>query len=258
MSTTQETETKRGRPAGKSRSEIQLVGYLRKASLVRQLNALVASGKIGHWWAVEHEPDEETKKAHFHVRMVPPLSRAVDWLAVVAGIVEKVPGEELPRRLVASAKAVNDAREDGLLYARHDRRYCDAKGMSKAHYDYPRKAFLTDDDEWLDALWNAADQFTPAAKRQSAEDLANLLDRHPDTDTRTLLRLCLVNGHTKGVFDMLCIYRDEVIASRRRAAFPKVDPENEDTWPTDLPMPPGESSIFDDDAHLFDTEDTTP
>lgn len=226
MSKAQNTAPKKGRPAGQSRSEIQLIGYLRKTALVRQLNALKAEGTIGHWWAVEHEPDEDAKKVHFHVRMVPPLSRAVDWNKVVERVQEQVPGEDLPRRLVASAKAVNDHAEDGLLYARHDRRYCDAKGLAKAHYDYPRSDFLTDDREWLDGLWNAADQFTPAAKRQSAEDLANLLDRHPDTDTRTLLRLCLVNGHTKGTFDMLCIYRDEVRSSRRRKAE-----ANQDTDP---------------------------
>ena len=225
MSKPQNTQAKKGRPAGQSRSEIQLIGYLRRPALVKQLNALVKAGTIGHWWAVEHEPDEDTKKPHFHVRMVPPLSRAVDWNKVVAGVTERVPDEDLPRRLVASQKAVNDHAEDGLLYARHDRRYCDAKGLAKAHYDYPRADFLTDDGEWLDALWNAADQFTPAAKRQSAEDLANLLDRHPDTDTRTLLRLCLVNGHTKGTFDMLCIYRDEVRSSRRRKAQSDPDPD---------------------------------
>lgn len=244
MSKTQNTQAKKGRPAGQSRSEIQLVGYLRKPALVRQLNALKAEGIIGHWWAVEHEPDEETRKVHFHIRMVPPLSRAVDWNKVVDRVQEQVPGEDLPRRLVASKRAVNDHSEDGLLYARHDRRYCDAKGETKAHYDYPRTDFLTDDPEWLDALWSAADQFTPAAKRQSSEDLCNLLDRHPETEIRTLLRLCLVNGHTKGTFDMLCIYRDQVRAERKRKAQTDTDPEwdgpsllDTDTdpeWPAEL------------------------
>lgn len=242
MSNTQNTQAKKGRPAGQSRSEIQLIGYLRKPALVRQLNALKASGVIGHWWAVEHEPDEDAKKVHFHVRMVPPLSKAVDWNKVVAQVKEDVPGEDLPRRLVASAKAVNDHAEDGLLYARHDRRYCDAKGLAKAHYDYPRADFLTDDAEWLDGLWNAADQFTPAAKRQSSEDLCNLLDRHPDTDRRTLLRLCLVNGHTKGTFDMLCIYQDEVRSARRRKAQSDTDPDAilDEFWKES-------GSVFDDE-----------
>lgn len=250
MSNTQNTAPKKGRPAGQSRSEIQLIGYLRPAALAKQLNALVAAGKIGHWWAVEHEPDEDARKVHFHIRMVPPLSRAVDWNAIVASVVEQVPGEDLPRRLVASPRAVNDAREDGLLYARHDRRYCDAKGEAKAHYDYPRDAFLTDDGEWLDALWNAADQFTPAAKRKSAEDLANLLDRHPDTDRRTLLRLCLRNGITKGTFDMLCMYRDEAqIGAAKRAEKRRAELAESglDDWPEEH----AGRSLLDDDADPF-------
>lgn len=242
---TAETATKRGRPAGKSRSEIQLVGYLRRPALVEQLNALVKVGAIGHWWAVEHEPDEETKKSHFHVRMTPPISRAVDWSSIVAGITEKVEGEELPRRLVAAARSVNDHAEDGLLYARHDRRYCDAKGLAKAHYDYPRADFLTDDGEWLDGLWAAADQFTPAAKRMSAEDLANLLDRRPDMDIRSLLRLVLVNGHTKGTFDLLCLYRDEVRATRR--AKKKTHSDSDTDWPDEEPS----RSLLDDDTDPY-------
>lgn len=238
MSNAQNTQGKRGRPAGQSRSEIQLVGYLTRPALVRQLNALKAEGKIGHWWAVYHEADEDTHKEHAHVRMTPPLSRAVDWNAIVAGVTEQVDGESLPRRLVASGRAVNDHAEDGLLYARHDRRYCDAKGLTKARYDYPRADFLTDDGEWLDGLWAAADQYTPTAKRLGAEDLANLLDNHPDTPTRTLLRLCLVNGHTKGTFDMLCIYRDEVKAERARKKAHS-DPAPADDWP-DIPDSPAD------------------
>lgn len=237
------TNTKRGRPAGQSRSEIQLVGYLTRPALLAHLRRLTDAGTIGHWWAVEHPADEDVRKPHWHLRLTPPPSRAVDWAAVVASVVEDVPGEPLPRRLVASSKAVNDKGLDGLLYARHDARYCDAKGLTKATYDYPREAFLTDSPEWLDALWNEADAYEPAPKRMTAEDLCNEVERNPDISDRALLRACLCNGLNKGIFELLIQYRLEVRRARVEMPrpTPKPTPTEEqatlwDEWPS-VPAP---------------------
>ena len=231
------TKTKRGRPAGQSRSEIQVVGYLTRPALLAHLERLTKSGTIGHWWAVEHEPDEEVRKAHWHLRMTPPPSRAVNWSEVLAGVVEQVEGEALPRRLVASSKAVNDQSLDGLLYARHDARYCEAKGLTKATYDLPRAAFITDSPEWLDALWNEADTFTPTPKRMTAEDLCKMVEENPDISTRALLRAVLVNGLNKGTFDLLTLYRNEV--RRNRVEMPR-------PAPTPTPTPPTEPTLWDE------------
>ncbi len=246
------TKTKRGRPAGQSRSEIQVVGYLTRPALLAHLDRLTRSGAIGHWWAVEHAPDEEVHKAHWHLRMTPPPSRSVNWAEVLAGVVERVDGEPLPRRLVASAKAVNDQSLDGLLYARHDARYCDAKGLTKATYNLPRAAFLTDCPEWLDALWNEADTYAPAPKRMTAEDLCKMVEENPDISTRALLRAVLVNGLQKGVFDLLTLYRNEVRRDRvempRPTPTPTPTPTDEqptlwDEWPsTPTPAEPWEEN----------------
>ena len=126
---------------------------------------------------------------------------------------------DTPRRLVASSRAVNDASLDGLLYARHDARYCDAKGLSKATYNLPRESFLTDCPEWLDALWNEADTYEPTPKRMTAEDLYKMVEGNPDISTRALLRACLCNGLNKGTFDLLTLYRNEV--RRARVEMPR-------------------------------------
>lgn len=209
---TQGNATKsRGRPAGKSRSEIQLVGYLRRDAMLKALHGLVAEGRIGHFWCVEHEPDEETKKPHFHVRMTPPLSRAVDWSEIVSSVVEDVSGESLPRRLVASSRAVNDQGLDGLLYARHDSRYCQAKNLVKARCDYPRDAFFTDSQEWLDGLWAASDSFEPSPRKLTREEMLSFLESNPAISHRELLRLCLVNCYSLGDYRMFSEYRSLLI-----------------------------------------------
>lgn len=96
MKKPEKSSSKPGRRAGQSRSEMQCVAFLRPDALLAQLNALVSSGEIGHFWFVEHQPDEETRKVHIHLRMTPPPSRAVVWSEIAASIVEYVPGETLP------------------------------------------------------------------------------------------------------------------------------------------------------------------
>lgn len=214
MNTTDKSSSKPGRRAGQSRSEMQCVAFLRRDALLAQLHALVSSGAIGHFWAVEHEADEETKKPHFHLRLTPPPSRAVVWASLASGIVESVPGESLPRRLVLGKRAVNDESEEGLLYARHDSRYLAAKGLSKSHVDYPRSAFFTDSPEWLDSVWAAADEFTPSPRRMTAEDILNELEKSPHMSPRVLLRLCIVNNLNQGQLTMLERYRSVLLADQ--------------------------------------------
>lgn len=230
------TTKKPGRPAGQSRSEIQVVGYLTRPALLAKLGELVEDGTIGHFWAVPHPPDEDVKKEHWHVRMTPPPSRAVVWADVLARVVEQVPGEQLPRRLVASSGAVNDRGLDGLLYARHDRRYCARKGLKKATLDFPREQFETDCPEWLDGLWNESENYDPAPRRSTVEDILAMVERNPRINDRELLRTCLVSGVNKGQFDMLREYRQMIRRDGARQDFDRrLKPE----------PPPPEQSEFD-------------
>lgn len=214
----QETEVKqrRGRPLGLSRSDLQCVSYLPFAELQKQLTELKRQGGIGHWWAVEHEPDEDSKKVHQHVRMCPPIGRTANWSLVVEIVQATVVGEHLPRRLVVSKQGVNDKYLDGLLYARHDSRYLSAKGLVKARVDYPRDAFATDDEEWLDGVWAESEQFEPTARKLTkAEVLAMVDDARGEISTRDLLRLCLLNDFTHGDFNLFREYSRLVRMERK-------------------------------------------
>ena len=207
---------KRGRPLGLSRSDLQCVSYLPFDELKRQLRKLQEQGGVGHWWAVEHEPDEDSKKVHQHVRMCPPLGRTCNWSLVVEVVQATVVGEDLPRRLVVSKQGVNDKYLDGLLYARHDSRYLSAKGLVKAHVDYPREAFATDDDEWFDGVWAESDQYEPTARKLTkAEILVMVDDARGEIPTRDLLRLCLLNDLTQGDFNLFCQYSRLVRMDRK-------------------------------------------
>lgn len=230
MNTPEKSSSKPGRRAGQSRSEMQCVAFLRRDALLQQLHALVSAGVIGHFWCVEHEPDEETKKAHFHLRLTPPPSRAVVWSAIAASIVENVPGESLPRRLVLGKRAVNDESEEGLLYARHDSRFLSVKGLVKSHVDYPREAFFTDSAEWLDGVWSASDEYTPTPRRMSAEDILKELERNPHMPPRSLLRLCIVNNLNQGQFKMLVDYRSALLAELP----PPISTDDPDEYPPTL------------------------
>lgn len=208
----------RGRRKGQSTSEIQCVSYLSTESLLWHLRGRVKAGIIGHFWAVEHEPDEDSKKPHHHVRMTPPIGRSVDWSEICQSIAEVVPGEALPRKLVVSARAVNNQSEEGLLYARHEAHYLRVKGLTKAKLDYPREAFYTDSEEWLDEQWSAADAYEPKPKKMTTDDLLELIDSGLPVSRVALLRLCLSSGLNEGQWRMLCQYQNEVEAEKRRVS----------------------------------------
>ena len=246
MKSTTNTTPKRGRPQGQSRSEFQCVSFLTDDGLHARLSKLVDDGIIGHYWFVHHDADEDDKKPHQHVRMTPPISRSVDWAWVVATVVEMVDGESLPRRLVVKDRAANNKGLDGLLYARHDANYCAVKCLGvKARYDYPRAAFITDDDDWLDGLWAESDRFTPTRRRLGTEELLVEVERNPRMSRLDLLRLCLLNGATKGTKDMLDEYRRELLATQtpRYGQQPEYDPDpntedNDHDYPATIPDPP--------------------
>lgn len=215
----EETQTrKRGRPAGLSRCGCQGVAYLTQQGLRECCDALVKEGLIGHWWAALHLPEkDEGKKIHFHLRLEPPPSRAVDWKAIVERIQMTVKGEDKPRRFVVDKRGVNDKHLDGLLYARHDSRYLAAKGITRQYKDYDRTAFLTDDEEWLDGQWRDADEFEVEERRLSKAELCELVESDDPPNNRTLLRLVLKNNYSKSDYDLLCQLRTLAMADRQRA-----------------------------------------
>ena len=225
-----------GRPVGLSRSEIQVVGYLRREALLAQLSTLVRDGTIGHFWAVEHAPDEDCKKQHWHIRMTPPVSRAVNWAVVVGGVVESVPGESLPRKLVASSRAVNDKATDGLLYARHDSRYCRVKCLRKSVYDYPIEAFATDSKDWLANLWAECDNADIEPRKQTRADLVQWASENPSASWSEIVRVCFLNGLSLSDAKMLGVIQREA-ASAPPPPPPPPPPETPTTQGTQDELP---------------------
>lgn len=246
MKNPEKSSSRPGRRAGQSRSEMQCVAFLRRDALLQQLHALVSGGAIGHFWCVEHEPDEETKKPHFHLRLTPPPSRAVVWSEIAASIYENVPGETLPRKLVLGKRAVNDESEEGLLYARHDSRFLSVKGLTKGHVDYPRTAFFTDSPEWLDGEWAKADDYTPTPRKMSAEDILSELERNPKMPARILLRLCIVNNLNQGQLTMLERYRSVLLADLPPPMSAETARSVSEPYPEDLKPKESEIPHIDD------------
>ncbi len=218
MTALAKTSKQRGRPKGQSKSEIQVVSYLNHPVLVGLLDDLIRRGEIGHYWAVEHACDEDDCKVHSHLRMLPPPGRCVDWHAILSTLQEQVAGEPLPRCCVASSRACNNQGLDGLLYARHDRRYCDIKGLSKSRYDYQFEDFATDSKDWFRQLWQASDSYTPTRQRLTSEGLLEHIESNPNITELELLRLCICNGLSKGQFDMLRRYASCYRAQQEQAS----------------------------------------
>ena len=215
MKKTMQMEQTRGRPKGQSRSECQGVAYLTRGSLEKMLSGMVNGGIIGHFWAVEHQPEEGEKKAHWHLRMVPPPSGTVDWRAIAEAVVEQVPGEDLPRKIVLDSGACNNQSEEGLLYARHESKYLRIKGLARVHTDYPREAFLTDSEDWLDEQWRRSDEYRPKPKKMTMEEILDLVESEYCPPERELIRLCLLSGISGTSWQLIQRFRDLSERERR-------------------------------------------
>lgn len=249
-------ESKKGRPKGQSTSECQCVSFLTPSGLERNLRSLQQAGKIGHWWFVSHTPEtiqsEKDKKPHQHVRMCPPLSGTVNWTDVTDSVQETILGEDLPRRLVVSREDINNNRLDGLLYARHNTRYLTIKGELRQYLDYPFEDFVTDDPEWLKALWIESDTFEPKPKRLSKSDILDKLEKCSGRmSQKVLLRLCVLNNIGRSDYLMLMEYRAILLQDLKDFSQERAEQqsnEHQDHHPEQpfLPTSNEHSNSFDD------------
>lgn len=203
---------KNGRPKGLSRASFTPVSYLEQAELVSILAGLRSAGDIGHWWAVHHDPEGPGLKAHWHVRIEPPLSRAVDWAEIQQAMQYTYPGENVPRGTIAMRGAVNDRPSDALLYAAHWTPYLSLKGLVRVQRDIPISDFLTSDEAWLKECWAVALEYLASVepRKLSLLEISQLVEENPSMSSLDLLRLVITAERSRSDFDLLKIFQNEL------------------------------------------------
>ncbi len=103
-----------------TRSPIATISYNTNSFLIKELNSLIADKLIEFWAFVEHLPEEDEKKIHKHLYVVP--SSTIDTFRINERLSElDIQNPNLPP--LGCIRWVHSKFVDWYLYAIHDRDY---------------------------------------------------------------------------------------------------------------------------------------
>ncbi len=110
----------------RTRKPISNVGYLNDDYLIAKLDEAIKDGKISFWCFIRHFGDEDLKKDHVHVYVIP--TGTIDTVSFSSNFIEFEPGNPLPLRLLQWQPSKWD---DWWLYILHDPDYLEMKHMKR-------------------------------------------------------------------------------------------------------------------------------
>ena len=110
---------------------IATISYNTKEFLVEKLETMRAEHRILSWFMLHHDPDQDDKSPHWHVRIIP--NTKIDLAALFDEFIEYLPGEDLPRRTICWRTSTSEP--DAILYFLHHEKYLRYKKMERnCHY----------------------------------------------------------------------------------------------------------------------------
>lgn len=129
------------------------ISYNSAAFLELKLNEHLKAHTISFWAYVTHQPEEDERKEHHHVWIVP--SRGILTDSLMDDFLEFDPEKpNKPRACLPCSSSKNFA--DWYLYAVHDEKYLLMKGQTrKYHYRY--NAVKTSNEDYLLELYKSID-----------------------------------------------------------------------------------------------------
>lgn len=128
----------------KTSKPFSTISYNSEEFLTVKLNELIQSRDIAFWVFIEHYPEEDERKKHKHLYIVP--NNRVDTEQVREYLTEVEPQNPTKPLLCIPCKSSKFA--DWYLYALHDTRYLASKGQSRK-YHYTQKDLKTSDIDFL-------------------------------------------------------------------------------------------------------------
>jgi hypothetical protein len=129
---------------------ISSISYNSGDFLCGLLNDLVKKGIIdfAHW--VKHEPEQDEKKAHYHLILRP--SKRMDTNALQAFFLEPIAGD---KPLKCLPFTISKNMRDWILYSVHDKGYLITKGESRK-FEYSLGDVFSTDEDLLSEHWKEA------------------------------------------------------------------------------------------------------
>lgn len=134
----------------KTRKPISTISYNTAEFLSLKLEELRKAKIISLWFWIEHQPEEDEKRAHKHLWILP--AKTIQTDDIVEELIEPVPGQKPLKCLHFQSSKF----EDWYLYSIHDKTYLFKKGQIRLYSYSPDDIVCSDRDE-LDSLVHEID-----------------------------------------------------------------------------------------------------
>ena len=194
-----------------------MISYNTQDFLRDKLNELVEGGLVQFWAFIEHLPEEDEKKAHKHLYIIP--QKLIDTQRIEKAL-QEIDLTDITAKPLGAIFPQSSKFADWYLYGLHDKKYLAYKGQ-KRKYHYNDNAFVVSCQDTFQELKNLID-YTEInrlslilEKAENGESLASIIKT-------SNIPLQLI-GQVRQLYDIIVgpfeTYRNG------RASHQKVDPE---------------------------------
>lgn len=121
------------------------ISYNTEKFLKAVLDRLLAQDDIEFYMVINHYPEEDEAKPHWHVYVVP-THKTFNTNQFRSELTEFIKGESLPRRCMPCQSSKF---QDWFLYSIHDPSYLASKGQARK-FHYQPSEIITSDRGWMD------------------------------------------------------------------------------------------------------------
>jgi hypothetical protein len=195
-----------------------MISYNTNAFLKEKLNELRQDGLIQFWAFIEHLPEQDEKKAHKHLYIIP--AKLIDTQRIEKALQEIDPND-LTAKPLSAIFPRSSKFDDWYLYSLHDKKYLAYKGQ-KREYHYNDNAFIVSCQDTFQELKNLID-YTEINRLSLIIEKAENGESLSDIIKTCNIPLQLV-GQVKQLYDII-ISRIQLCRNDRETHTPKFDPK---------------------------------
>ena len=195
-----------------------MISYNTKEFLIEKLNELVQGGLVQFWAFIHHQPEEDERKAHKHLYIIP--QKLIDTQRIEKAL-QEIDLTDITAKPLGAIFPQSSKFADWYLYGLHDKKYLAYKGQ-KRKYHYNDNAFVVSCQDTFQELKNLID-YTEINRLSLIIEKAENGESLSDIIKTCNIPLQLV-GQVKHLYNIITspfeIYRND-----RKTHSPKMDTE---------------------------------
>jgi hypothetical protein len=195
-----------------------MISYNTKEFLRDKLNELVEGGLVQFWAFIEHLPEEDEKKAHKHLYIIP--QKLIDTQRIEKAL-QEIDLTDIIAKPLGAIFPQSSKFADWYLYGLHDKKYLAYKGQ-KRKYHYNDNAFVVSCQDTFQELKNLID-YTEINRLSLIIEKAENGESLSDIIKTTNIPLQLI-GQVKQLYNII-ISPIDLYRNNRETHSPKVDIE---------------------------------